>query len=242
MMKQLTVYEFLSTILKTTIEQNFTKENSIAVLQICRDEIVHSLKSCVDSIYGSSFNLASLGCILTCGVTGLKACLSHCPIIDGKRKILFFIFPHIATNNIKRYKIDEDSIACGALYKYFDDFIKNKKYNIIESSDLNKIGSHDPNDIEFSILSQRLSRFIQHHQTNLDELDLMKITELVRIMTTQNLIELIDKCLDKNDHYIIFSGIQIHSGQTDSNKVSTEDKFIINQIITSNESNLDKDI
>ena len=51
-----------------------------AVTNTCRDEITRPLAARIDSIYGASFDVAGLGGVLTCGVTGLKAGLSHCPV------------------------------------------------------------------------------------------------------------------------------------------------------------------
>ena len=51
-----------------------------AVTNTCRDEITRPLAARIDSHYGASFDIAGLGGVLTCGVTGLKAGLSHCPV------------------------------------------------------------------------------------------------------------------------------------------------------------------
>jgi hypothetical protein len=47
---------------------------------LCRDEVTVTLKTKLDTIFGSSFNTNGLGGVLTCGVTGVKAGLSHSPI------------------------------------------------------------------------------------------------------------------------------------------------------------------
>ena len=51
-----------------------------AMSNMCRDEITATLKNKIDSIFGSSFNTNGLGGVLTCGMTGMKAGLSHSPI------------------------------------------------------------------------------------------------------------------------------------------------------------------
>ena len=50
-----------------------------AVLNLCRDEICNSLKNKVEAVFGEPFNLHGLGAVLTCGTTGIGACLSHAP-------------------------------------------------------------------------------------------------------------------------------------------------------------------
>lgn len=47
---------------------------------LCRDEVTAVLKSKIEDIFGSSFNTNGLGGVLTCGVTGVKAGLSHSPV------------------------------------------------------------------------------------------------------------------------------------------------------------------
>jgi hypothetical protein len=51
-----------------------------AMSNMCRDEITATLKNKIDIIFGSSFNTNGLGGVLTCGMTGMKAGLSHSPI------------------------------------------------------------------------------------------------------------------------------------------------------------------
>lgn len=53
-----------------------------AMSNLCRDEITASLKQRLDNVFGSSFNTNGLGGVLTCGVTGVKAGLSHSPISE----------------------------------------------------------------------------------------------------------------------------------------------------------------
>lgn len=51
-----------------------------ACSNLCRDEVTATLKHKLDAVFGSSFNTNGLGGVLTCGVTGIKAGLSHAPI------------------------------------------------------------------------------------------------------------------------------------------------------------------
>lgn len=47
---------------------------------LCRDEVTLVLKDKIEAIFGASFNTNGLGAVLTCGVTGIKAGLSHSPV------------------------------------------------------------------------------------------------------------------------------------------------------------------
>ena len=100
----------------------FTGDNTIACTNLCRDEITITVKNKIENVFGSSFNTNGLGGVLTCGVTGVKAGLSHSPICgSGKERYVFFSMPHIsidAAGNvgaISRPGRAGDSCACGAL-------------------------------------------------------------------------------------------------------------------------------
>ncbi len=49
---------------------------------LCRDEVTQVLKDKIEAVFGSSFNTNGLGGVLTCGVTGMKAGLSHSPVCN----------------------------------------------------------------------------------------------------------------------------------------------------------------
>ena len=61
-----------------------------AMSNMCRDEITGILKTKLDIVFGSSFNTNGLGGVLTCGVTGVKAGLSHSPISAVSSRSLSF--------------------------------------------------------------------------------------------------------------------------------------------------------
>lgn len=65
----------------------FTGDNTIACSNVCRDEITITVKNKIDAVFGSSFNTNGLGGVLTCGVTGFKAGLSHSPICGVRKSI-----------------------------------------------------------------------------------------------------------------------------------------------------------
>ena len=69
----------------------FTGGNSIACTNLCRDEVTSVLKDKIEAAFGSSFNTNGLGGVLTCGVTGMGAGLSHSPKCD--------VSLEVATNN-----------------------------------------------------------------------------------------------------------------------------------------------
>jgi hypothetical protein len=89
---------------------------------LCRDEVTVLLKDKIETAFGASFNTNGLGGVLTCGVTGMGAGLSHSPAcVAGRERYVFFSFPHIAIDStgkvgvISRPNRPGASAACGAL-------------------------------------------------------------------------------------------------------------------------------
>lgn len=58
----------------------FTGDNTIAMSNLCRDESCMVLEDKIESVFGSCFSTHGLGGVLTCGVIGIKAGLSHSPV------------------------------------------------------------------------------------------------------------------------------------------------------------------
>jgi len=196
----------------------FNGDNSIAMVNLCRDEITVSLKNKIDQCFGSSFNTNGLGGVLTCGVTGVAAGLSHAPVSkgSGKERYVFFSFPHISVDArgnvgaISRPGRPGDSCACGALNKALID-IK------AEGVDANcKVpGVHEPLDPEFTILKQRLARRLRYDgmgDGDVAGMDLVGLTKVAEKTITDDLNYLISKTVDpQKADYAVITGTQIHS-------------------------------
>ena len=189
----------------------FTGENSIAMINVCRDEVTNGLKKMVENIFGNSFTTVGLGGVLTCGVTGMGAGLSHSPVCKqtGKERYVFFSYPHIGIHPTKEDPIgfvarkgrEDYGTACGALIKCMHELNK-------EGVESNKKqpGVHTPEDIEYSILKQRLARSIPGNQ-----IDLANLTTITEQRITADLEELIKKTVNtKKADYAVMTGIQIH--------------------------------
>jgi len=196
----------------------FTGRNSIACSNLCRDEITAVLKDKIEHSFGGSFNTNGLGGVLTCGVTGIGAGLSHSPICEssGRERYVFFSFPHIAIDsngalaNISRPGRPGTSCACGALIKCMGEL----KADGVEKS-CKVPGVHDPLDPEYSILKQRLARRIRWEQQDIQNMDLADITKAAERMITDDLEYLIEKAVDTNKaDYAVVTGVQIHNWST----------------------------
>lgn len=191
----------------------FDGKNSIAMMNVCRDESTHGLKKMVEQVYGASFTTTGLGGVLTCGQTGIGAGLSHSPVstTDKKERYVFFSYPHIGVHpdvgQIPRKGRVDHGTACGALIKCMHDLRK-------EGLDRNKKtpGVHDPVDIEYSILKQRMARTICAEGLDPKVMNLADMTKMAEKRITQDLETLIDATVDKTKaDYAVFTGVQVHA-------------------------------
>lgn len=199
----------------------FHGDNSIAMVNLCRDEITVSLKHKIDQVFGSSFNTNGLGGVLTCGVTGVSAGLSHAPVSrgSGKERYVFFSFPHISIDargevgTISRPGRPGSSCACGALQKALID-IKTQGLSV----NCKIPGVHEPLDPEFTILKQRLARRLRYDGVDEDgvaNLDLVSITKVAERTISDDLDYLISHTVDpRRADYAVVTGVQIHNWGT----------------------------
>lgn len=195
----------------------FTGENSIAMTNLCRDEVTTVVKDKIESVFGSSFNTNGLGGVLTCGVTGMGAGFSHSPISNGKEHYVFFAFPHIGINSagevgaITRPGRPVKSCACGALQKCLIE-LKAEGY----SKNCKVPGVHDPLDPEYSILKQRLARRTRYEGLDPTKMSLVDITHLAERTITNDIEYLSEKAVDiKKANYAVVTGVQIHNWATE---------------------------
>eukprot|EP00873_Tetraselmis_striata_P012561 jgi/Tetstr1/432825/TSEL_022176.t1 len=204
--------DFLARVEVELCRFGFNAANSIAVLNLCRDEICNPLKAKVQAVYGSPFNVHGLGGVLTCGVTGMGAGLSHCPRprAGGRDKYIFFSFPHIAVDAAGRVgEVSRagrpGSHACGALLKVLGELKR-------QSGEGLHIDAVDARDPEYSILKNRLERHVAAVGVRCEELTLERLTALAEEAITQDLEALIAATVDpaKAD-YAVVTGVQIHN-------------------------------
>lgn len=210
--RSLKIDDYMARVEQALASQGFTGENTIAMINVCRDEVTNGLKQMVDNVFGNSFTTTGLGGVLTCGVTGMGAGLSHSPVCKetGKERYIFFSYPHIGIHPTKDDPIgfvnrkgrSDYGTACGALIKCMHELK-------VEGLEANKKspGVHTPEDIEYSILKQRLARTIPPNTP----LTLQTVTEYAEKRITSDLEQLIQKTVDtKKADYAVMTGIQIH--------------------------------
>jgi hypothetical protein len=113
--------KFIESMSRVVMGKGFNPKTSINMVSTCRDEICRPFVEELDSLWGESFNIASLGGFVFCGKTGFGAGMAHSPQKDGKERYVFWVAPHVAfgtdgpVGQIWRSGRDQISSACGAL-------------------------------------------------------------------------------------------------------------------------------
>ncbi len=180
----------------------FHAVNSFAGVGLCRDELTRPLADRIRETWGETFNIASLAGMLFLGKAGFRASLHHAPDDKQGTRHVYFALPHIGLNSgneigfCYRPGQKEISKACGALVAFREE---------LESGSLRV--DLDPEDVEFSLLKQRLIRKLHYGKVP----GLVTLTKLAYEMITEDLERLIDLTVDRGaSHHAIVTGIQIH--------------------------------
>ena len=197
----------------------FDADNTIAAVDVCRDEISQPFISIVKEKWGEAFNLCSLAGMFFAGKTGLKAAMHHAPIVKGKERYVFYALPHIAIGSrgqlgvCKRTGRTENSNACGALNVFLGE-LKNKKPNL----------SMDSEDVELSLIRTRLLREIPYGQVP----DLLTLTKITLNAIRNDFASALKQTVDtKHSDYAFITGIQIHAPE--GNFIWPSDSYVVVQ-------------
>ncbi|CAI5491516.1 unnamed protein product [Closterium sp. Naga37s-1] len=202
---------FMKAVSQELSKLGFKRDNCIALVSTCRDEVCRPVVSLVDQEFGLSFNIAGLGGVLNCGSTGFKAAMSHSPEFrcetDGtvKERYIFFAFPHVSigesgeVGSLLRRGRGKPSSACGAL--------------IAIQNDINagKATVSDPYDEEYVLLKKKVKSLILRRGAS--EYSLVEVTCAALAAINDDLEKLISLTVDPaTADYAVITGVQIHSG------------------------------
>ncbi len=130
----------------------FRPTNTLALVGVCRDELMHGFERDVAAVWGRPFEIGSLAGMLFIGHTGLRAALSHAPGEDGRHRLAAFCFSHIGIDaagrvgRVQRRGLLRASAACGALVALRTAL-----------ADGQRVFDLDPADPEQSLLGMRLA-------------------------------------------------------------------------------------
>lgn len=180
----------------------FARENTIACVDVCRDEITRPLVDALQRVWGNTFDFSGLGGMLFAGKTGFLAAEHHAPDLAGRERYVFFAFPHIALGMLgepgvcnRRGQVGPSG-ACGALMAFLKEVSTDKP-----SLEL------DRNDVEQSLLRQRLYPLVAAQAS----LDLVSLTRIAQAAIQEDFERMIGLTV-KPEHadYALVSGIQVH--------------------------------
>lgn len=99
----------------------FRPSNCLAVVAVCRDELMVRVDEAVAGTWGRPFQAGSLGGLVFLGRTGMQAALGHVPGEDGRHRFVVFCLPHIGVDEegtvgrVQRRGMHRATSACGAL-------------------------------------------------------------------------------------------------------------------------------
>ncbi|SEM06701.1 hypothetical protein SAMN04489760_103159 [Syntrophus gentianae] len=180
----------------------FSSHNTIACVGVCRDEITRPLIDNIQKYWGEAFNFCSLAGLLTSGKTGFSAAEHHAPVEHERERYVYYAMPHIAIDEngeigvCSRPGRPGPSGACGALIAFRREMLEGALN--LES---------DPDDVEQSLLKQRLFKKIRYG----DIPDLVTLTKITYQEVLEELMHMIGITVNTaHSDYAVFTGIQIH--------------------------------
>lgn len=186
----------------------FTRETAIACVGVCRDEIAQPLAALVKETWGEAFVFSSLAGMLFLGKTGFLAAEHHSPVLGGRERYVFFALPHIAIGaqgeigQCVRPGRSEPSSACGALTAFQGELARGQVHTGL-----------DPDDIEYSLLKQRLLPRLRWGSSP----DLVEITRRAYEVITEDANRLAAATVNTaHADYAILTGIQVHGPEGNS--------------------------
>lgn len=209
--------DYINKTYKALNKSGFNADNTIACVDVCRDEISQPLVALIREKWGEAFNLCCLAAMFFAGKTALKAAMHHSPIVNGKERYVFYALPHIAIGakgelgTCRRIGRSEPSNACGALNIFLGE-LESKKPNL----------SMDDEDVELSLMKNRLLVEIPYGHVP----DLLELTKIALKTIKEDFENALKKTVNtKHSDYAFMTGVQIHG--PDGNYVSPSDSYAI---------------
>lgn len=180
----------------------FVPSNCLAIVGVCRDELMSGFDQAVAGRWGHPFQAGALAGLVFVGRTGLQAALGHVPGEDGRHRFVAFCMPHVGIDadgtvgRVQRRGMHRDSAACGALVAFRDDLSTGRTTFEL-----------DPEDVEQSLLSMRLGGMVDPGRTP----SLLDLTELARRAAVEDMRRFVDLARGREPVDVAYlSGIVVH--------------------------------
>lgn len=185
----------------------FRPSNCLAVVAVCRDELMVRVDEAVARTWGRPFQAGSLGGLVFLGRTGMQAALGHVPGEDGRHRFVVFCLPHIGIDEdgtigrVQRRGMHRATSACGALAAFRGELVDG---GTREDSDADALAAHD---LEQALLRRRLTVAIGHGAAP----TLPELTDLVRQASVADMRHFIDLARGSEPVDVAYiSGIVLH--------------------------------
>ena len=185
----------------------FRPTNCLAVVAVCRDELMARVDEAIASTWGRPFQAGSLGGLVFLGRTGMQAALGHVPGEDGRHRFVVFCLPHIGIDEdgtigrVQRRGMHRATSACGALAAFRSEAAARGVDHVPEA------GALDSSDIEQALLRRRLTAALGSPLVP----TLAELTELARRAAVSDIRHYIDLARGSEPVDVAYiSGIVVH--------------------------------
>ena len=180
----------------------FRPSNCLALVDVCRDELMSGFDESVARVWGRPFEIGSLAGLVFAGRTGLQAALSHVPGEDGRHRFVVFCLPHLGIDEegevgrVQRRGMHRGSSACGALIGFRAELLDGQRAFVL-----------DADDVEQSLLRMRLALAIG----DADVPSLPELTELTRVAAVADIRRFVELARGSEPVDVAYiSGIVVH--------------------------------
>ncbi|MGQ0629984.1 MAG: hypothetical protein ACT4P1_03015 [Sporichthyaceae bacterium] len=202
------VEEYVKRTYDAALAYGLVSEKTLAMVGVCRDELSDAFTEPVRAAWGPPFRMSGLAGMLFLGQAGLRAAQQHAPGADGRRRYVAYVLPHIGIGDdgtpgfVHRPGQDVTTTACGALMAFRDELVSGRVN-----------GDLDPDDLELSLLRQRLLRAIPYGEVP----DIIELTRIVRDAMLDDLGRTAARMgtWGEGTDLAVFSGIHIHTSDGD---------------------------
>ncbi len=183
-------------------KNGFSKDNTIAAVSTCRDEVCNPLRDALQEAWGNHFSFSALGGMIFLGRTGFGAFHAHAPATESRARYAYFAFPHIAIGAdgtigaCERPGMSKPSTACGALAAFAKDLATGSV-----NTDFDRV------DVEQSLLRARM---VEQLGDSTDS-DLANLTKEAEQAIFADLQREVTATIKADADYVLFTGIQIHA-------------------------------
>ncbi|MEI6362649.1 MAG: hypothetical protein WCP95_10990 [Actinomycetes bacterium] len=201
----------------------FRPSNTLALVGVCRDELMADFDDSVEAVWGKPFDVGALAGMVLVGSTGLRAALSHVPGEDGRHRFVAFCFPHIGVDEdgtigrVQRRGMSRETTACGALAGFRTELESGQRDFVL-----------DTDDVEQSLLRMRLAPLVPPGTVP----TLLELTDLTRHCAVEDVRRFVDLARDHEPVDVAsISGIVVHRPDGVDHVVAVEADVVIDGVV-----------